>query len=131
MKKVTLRDLEALTGKHHKLIKQLLDRVPFERGPKGAHLYESTVALPIIYNRVSSLEEARTRQAETAAKLNQIRAEALSKTRIPIDLVLSIHDQTLQAMAATLKAAKDKVLTVELINSIFADFRAIPDKLRW
>jgi hypothetical protein len=131
MKKVTLRDLEALTGKHHKLLKQVLDRVSFERGPKGAHLYDSTVALPVIYNRVSSLEEARTRQAESAAKLNQIRAEALSKTRIPIDLVTSILDQTLQAMAATLKAAKGKVLTVELINSIFEDFRAIPTKLNW
>jgi hypothetical protein len=131
MKKVTLRDLEALTGKHHKLIKEVLDRVPFQRGPKGAHFYESTVALPIIYDRVSSLEEARTRQAESAAKLNQIRAETLSKTRIPIDLVTSILDQTLQAMAATLKAAKDKVLTVELINQIFADFRAIPAKLKW
>ena len=131
MKKVTLRDLEALTGKHHKLLKQVLDRVPFERGPKGAHLYDSAVVLPIIYDRVSSLEEARIRQADTAAKLNQIRAEVLSKTRIPIDLVLSIHDQALQAMAATLKAAKDKVLTVELINNIFEDFRAILAKLRW
>ena len=34
-------------------------------------------------------------------------------------------------MAATLKAAKDKVLTVELINNIFEDFRAIPAKLKW
>ena len=34
-------------------------------------------------------------------------------------------------MVATLKAAKDKVLTVDLINQIFADFRAIPAKLKW
>jgi hypothetical protein len=131
MKKVTLRDLEAITGKHHKILKQVLDRVPFEHGPKGAHLYESTVALPVIYERVSSLEQARIRQAETAAELNQLRAELIAKTRIPIDLVTSTLDQTLQAMAAILKAAKGKVLTVELINNIFADFRAIPSKLNW
>jgi hypothetical protein len=31
------------------------------------------------------------RQLETAAHLNRIRAETLSKTRIPIDLVLSVR----------------------------------------
>jgi hypothetical protein len=73
----------------------------------------------------------RARQAETAAELNQLRAELIAKQRIPIDLVTSTLDQTLQAMAAILKAAKGKVLTVELINNIFADFRAIPSKLNW
>jgi hypothetical protein len=63
--------------------------------------------------------------------LNKVREEVLRKQRIPIELVLSIHDQTLQAMASTLKAAKGKVLTVELINQTFSDFRAIPAKLRW
>ena len=73
--------LECLTGKHHKFLKQLLDGVPFTAGPNRAHLYESTVALPVIYAAARSLEEARRRQAETAARLNEIRAEELSKTR--------------------------------------------------
>ena len=66
-----------------------------------------------------------------ARRLNKVREENLRKQRIPIELVTSTLDQTLQAMAATLKAAKDKVLTVELINNIFEDFRAIPAKLKW
>jgi hypothetical protein len=40
-------------------------------------------------------------------------------------------DQTLQAMVATLKASVGKVMTVESVNQIFSDFRAIPDRLRW
>ena len=131
MKKLTLRELEMLTGKHHKFLRELLQHVAFVRGPNRSHLYESTQALPAIYAGARSLEEARIKQAEAAARLNEIRAEELAKKRIPIELVTSPLDQTLQAMAATLKAAKDKVLTVELINNIFADFRAIPAKLNW
>jgi hypothetical protein len=131
MKLLTLRQLEELTGKHRKFLNELLQGIPFTPGANRARLYESTKALPAIYTRANSLEEARRIQCETAAHLNRIRAEVLSKTRIPIDLVLSIHDQVLQAMSATLKAAKGKVLTVELINNIFEDFRKIPDKLNW
>ena len=99
-------------------------------GQKGAHLYDSREALPLIY-AVDNLEAARAEQARSQAALNKVREEILRKQLIPLDLVTSILDQTLQAMAATLKAAKDKVLTVELINQIFADFRAIPEKLNW
>jgi hypothetical protein len=94
-------------------------------GQKGAHLYDSREALPLIYT-VDNLEAARAEQARSQAALNKVREENLRKQRIPIELVTSTLDQILQAMAATLKAAKDKVLTVELINNIFADFRAIP-----
>ena len=80
---------------------------------------------------VDNLEAARAEQARSQAALNKVREENLRKQRIPIELVTSTLDQTLQAMAATLKAAKDKVLTVELINNIFEDFRAIPAKLKW
>ena len=131
MKKLTLRELEMLTGKHHKFLRELLQHVPFVRGPNRSHLYESTQALPAIYAGARSLEEARIKQAEAAARLNEIRAEELAKKRIPIELVRDTLDQTLQAMSATLKASKDKVLTMELINNIFADFRAIPAKLNW
>jgi hypothetical protein len=131
MKKLTLRELEMLTGKHHKFLRELLQHIPFTRGPNRSHLYESTQALPAIYAGARSLEEARIKQAEAAARLNEIRAEELAKKRIPIEIVIETLDQTMQAMSATLKASKDKVLTMELINNIFADFRAIPAKLNW
>ena len=98
-------------------------------GQKGAHLYDSREALPLIY-AVDNLEAVRAEQARSQAALNKVREENLRKQRIPIELGTTL-DQALQAMAATLKAAKDKVLTVELINNIFEDFRAIPAKLKW
>jgi hypothetical protein len=127
---VSIKKLSELTGRHRQTIAKILADLPSVDGQKGAHLYESREALPLIY-AVDNLEAARAEQARSQAALNKVREENLRKQRIPIELVIETHDQVLQAMAATLKAAKGKVLTVELINSIFADFRAIPAKLRW
>ena len=127
---VSIKKLSELTGRHRQTIAKILVDLPAVDGEKGAKLYDSQEALPLIY-AVDTLEAARAEQARSQAALNRVREETLRKERIPLDLVLSIHDQVLQAMAATLKAAKDKVLTVELINSIFEDFRAIPTKLNW
>jgi hypothetical protein len=88
-------------------------------------LYSSEDALAAIY-KSDSLEAARTEQARTAAQLNAIRAEDLRKTRIPIAIVLQVHDEIFQAIAATLKAAEGKLLSKELINDIFDKFRSIP-----
>ena len=104
--------------------------MPFEAGKKGAKLYSSEDALAAIY-KTDSLEAARAEQARTAAQLNAIRAEDLRKTRIPIGIVLQVNDEIAQATAATLKAAKGKLLTAELINDIFDKFRSIPAKLKW
>src|SRR5262245_9499822 len=127
---VSIKKLSELTGRHRQTIaKNLVDLLPVD-GEKGAKLYDSQQALPLIY-AVDNLEAARAEQARSQAVLNKVREEILRKQHIPLDLVTSILDQTFQAMAATLKSAKDKVLTVELINDIFADFRAIPTKLNW
>ena len=45
MRKVTKRELELLTDKHGKFIKQALAGIPFERGPNRSHQYHSAVAL--------------------------------------------------------------------------------------
>ena len=127
---VSIKKLSELTGRHRQTIAKILVDLPVVDGEKGAKLYDSQQALPLIY-AVDNLEAARAEQARSQAALNKVREETLRKQRIPLDLVISVHDQVLQAMSATLKAAKDKVLTVDLINQIFADFRAIPAKLKW
>jgi hypothetical protein len=110
----------ALPRRHHSTARTTLGRQP-ERVDDGLlRRFLSLLHVAALLLDSISLSIRRDRYEET-----------LRKQRIPIDLVLSIHDQTLQAMAATLKAAKDKVLTVDLINSIFEDFRAIPAKLKW
>ena len=134
MRKVTKRELELLTDKHGKFIKQALAGIPFERGPNRSHQYHSAVALSAIYGAPGrSLEEARTKQAETAARLNEIRAEVLSKTRIPIQIVVDLIDEVFQAIAATMKAeaARGAALTTERVNELFEMFRCLPAKLKW
>jgi len=115
---------------HRDTVSKRLADLPFEAGKKGAKLYSSEHALAAIY-KTDSLEAARAEQARTAAQLNAIRAEDLRKTRIPIATVLQAHDEILQAIAATLKPAKGKLLTQDLINDIFDKFRSIPAKLKW
>ncbi len=128
--KLPILKIAELTGVHRDTISKRLADLPFEAGKKGAKLYSSEHALAAIY-KTDSLEAARAEQARTAAQLNAIRAEDLRKTRIPIATVLQAHDEILQAIAATFKAAKGKLLNQDLINDIFDKFRSIPAKLKW
>jgi hypothetical protein len=127
---LSISEISKLTGRDRRTVTKKLENFPHEQGEKGAHLYKSTDALAAVY-AADSLEAARAEQARSQAALNKVREEELRKQRIPIDLVLSIHDQTLQAMVATLKAAKDKTLTADLINELLGKFREIPAKLKW
>ena len=70
-------------------------------------LYESAEALPLVYS-VDNLATARTEQARSPAQPNAIRGEDLRKTRIPITIVLQVHDEIFQALAATLKSVLAK-----------------------
>ena len=128
--KLPILKIAELTGIHRDTISKRLADLPFDAGKKGAKLYTSEYALAAIY-KTDSLEAARAEQARTAAQLNAIRADVLRKTRIPIEIVLQAHGEIAQATAATLKAAKGKLLTEELINDIFDKFRSIPAKLKW
>ena len=128
--KLPIFKISELTGIHRDTISKRLADMPFEAGKKGAKLYSSEEALAAIY-KTDSLEAARAEQARTAAQLNAIRADVLRKTRIPIAIVLQVHDEILQAIVATLKAAEGKLLSRELINDIFDKFRSIPTKLKW
>ena len=87
-------------------------------------------ALAAVYS-ASSLEDARAKQALSRAALNAVREEVLRKTRIPIEIVTQVMDEIFQSMAATLKAARGKTLSLELINQLFDEFRSIPAKLKW
>jgi hypothetical protein len=126
--KVSITRLWELTGRERSFIRKKLQGLACLNGDKRAHLYESTEALPIIYS-VESLEVARARHALSQASLNAVREESLRKQRIPIETVEEVWDQTFQSVAATIKAAKGKKLSTELINELFDKFRAAPSKL--
>ena len=116
--KLPILKIAELTGIHRDTISKRLADLPFEAGKKGAKLYSSEDALAAIY-KTDSLEAARAEQARTAAQLNAIRADVLRKTRIPIEIVLQVNDEICQATAATLKAAKGKLLTAGAYQRYF------------
>jgi hypothetical protein len=87
-------------------------------------LYESTEAPPLVY-AVDNLEAARAEQVSSATQLNAIRAEDLRKTGIPITIVLQVHDEIFQAIAATLKSVRAKSSVWVRIPS------AAPSKMRF
>ena len=126
--KLPILKFTELTGIHRDTISKRLADLPFEAGKKGAKLYESTVALPLIY-AVDNLEAARAKQALTQASLNAIREEVLRKERIPIQIVLDTMDEIFQAIGATLKNCKE--LNPARVNELFAKFREAPKKLKW
>jgi hypothetical protein len=128
--KVSINQLWEWTGRERRLIKKKLEGLPFTNGQNKGHLYESTEALPIIYS-VENLEIARAKHALSQASLNAVREETLRKKRIPIEIVEEVWDETFQSVASTIKAARGKKLTTELINELFDKFRAVPKKLKW
>ena len=91
-----ISQISELTGVHRDTVSKRLANLRFEAGKKGAKLYRSKDALAAIY-KTDSLEAARAEQARTAAQLNTKRAENLRKTRIPISIVLQVHDEIFQA----------------------------------
>ena len=120
--------LSQLTGRNPRTITKRLEDLQYINGPKGAHLYESREALPLIY-AVDNLEAARAEQARSQAALNKIREENLRKERIPIQIVLDTMDEIFQAIGATLKNCKE--LSPARVNELFAKFREAPKKLKW
>jgi len=89
---VSIKKLSKLTGRHRQTIaKNLVDLLAVD-GEKGAKLYDSQQALPLLY-AVDNLEAARAEQARSQAALNKVREETLRKQRIPLDLVTSTLDQ--------------------------------------
>jgi hypothetical protein len=124
--------LSDITGHDRKTIARRLESLTPTEGAKGAKLYESGKALELIYgvraNR-QSVDEAKREDYIQRAALSKARREVLDRTRIPIEIPLQATEQALQAIVNTLKFSVGKVLTVELVNAMLADFRAIPDEL--
>ncbi len=127
---LSISQLSELTGRERRTVSNKLADIPHTPGDKGAMLYESTQALPLIY-AVDNLEAARAAQARSQASLNALREEDIRKLRIPLPLALREIDAVFQAIGSTLKAAKGKKLSADKINELFDKWRELPSKLKW
>jgi len=122
---LSINQLSELTGRDRRTITKQLEDLHFVDGEKGAYLYESSEALPLIYC-ADNLEAARAKQALSQASLNAVREEDLRKQRIPRPIVLDAIDESFQSISATLKAAKGKKLTPHRINELLDKLRLDP-----
>jgi hypothetical protein len=132
--KISISAASRLTGKHRSTISKVASELQSFPGRKGALLYDSRELLQGLYigtDGAPTASEALRQLSLARAEQVRLQNEITRKKRIPLDLVMDILDQTLQAMAATLKATNGKVMTQDSINEIFADFRAIPGRLNW
>ena len=127
---LSISQLAELTAFDRRTIAKSLKDLPSIDGERGALLYESTEALPAMF-KVDSLEAARAKQANSQASLNAVREQDLRRQRIPLQVVADTMDEVFQALGSTLKAAKGKTLSTEMINELFDKFRAAPAKLKW
>jgi hypothetical protein len=128
--RVTMNWLASCSGMHFNTVKKRLTGLESDRNGK----FDRVTALGRLYvgeDGEMTYSEVQKRLALEKTKQIQLQNEVTRKERIPIGIVMDIHDQTLQAMVATLKASVGKVMTVESVNQIFSDFRAIPNRLRW
>src|SRR5438046_287851 len=122
----SINQLSDLTRRHrHTIAKRLID-LPSIDGPKGARLYESTEALPLIY-AVDNLEAARAKQALSQASLNAVKEEELRKQQVPRQLALDEMNALFQAIGAILKNIKE--LSPNRVSEIFDKFRAVQRKI--
>jgi hypothetical protein len=133
MAEFSISQLSALTKKDRRTITARVAGIPHLAGRKGAHLYDSALALAAIYRTDAdgkSLDDAKKEQALSAAELNRARKEDLDRRRIPIEIPIAATDQAMQAIAAILKAAKGQTLTPKKINELLSKLRAVPAQLK-
>lgn len=132
MPDLSITQLADLTGKDRRTVTLRLAKLENKDGARGAMLYDSKQALELIYEvSGKTVDEAKREDYLQRAALAKVRREELERTRIPIEIPLRATNQALQALVAQLKSAEGKVLTVDLINAMLAEFRKIPDKLQW
>jgi hypothetical protein len=127
---LSISQLAELTAFDRRTIAKSLKDLRSINGERGALLYESTEALPALFH-TDSLEAARAKQANSQASLNAVREQDLRRQRIPLQVVTDTMDEVFQALGSTLKAAKGKTLSTEMINELFDKFRAAPAALKW
>lgn len=125
---VSINQLSEWTGQDRRTITRRLADLHFVDGEKGAYLYESCEALPLIYNAKNPRDALDQKRCEEI----DVRIQSARKERIPLKLIiLPIWDAAIQAFAATLKAAKGRKLDTAKINELLAILRSVRLPLTW
>jgi hypothetical protein len=88
-----MSQLAEVTGFDRKTVDKRLQGLPYQKGPKGAHLYDASEALPILFipQETSEIEkemqEAQLRRERALAEKAEIDVAIKRKQLVPIDEV--------------------------------------------
>lgn len=134
--KISELRLAELTGRTRATIRKRLADTPHEKGPHKARLYESSVALEILFRgnaeggeTLSLHEEQRllTRARREEIELNM---QVLRKERIPLDDIAEINDRAFSNIAGILKSRLGKFFDDATLQDCFAELCGIGERLR-
>jgi len=74
---------------------------------------------------------AKLAKIKSERELIELNMQITRKERVPLDDVIAVNNEVDMAIAGILKSNVNKVLTRDLINEIFEQFRNIPESLGW
>ncbi len=136
MRLISENEASELTGKDRKTVKRRLDGIQSEPGKHGARLYPSDQALEAIILGTTTVDGEKITTPEALRRLTirkdadiALNMEIKRGERIPLDMVVSLLDETFQGIAAILKSTKGKRMEESTINEIFAKLRDLPNHL--
>ena len=118
---VSINQLSEWTGKDRRTITTRLKDLAHVDGAKGAYLYESSEALELIYGKGAGKPDLEAKRCEEI----DLNMSIKRKERIPLRIASTLWDTGLQSFAATLKAAKGKVLDAAKINELLEILRSV------
>lgn len=128
--------LAELTQRDRKTVRAKLMEVPYEDGPRNAKLYESHIALGVLYGVGADYKKGVVTPQEAARRLTLKRTEEIDlnmevtrRERIPLEDVEEHNEQVLGNIAGIFKANEGKQLSPELIQELFAELRRMDEVL--
>jgi len=131
--KQSISELSHLTGMDRRRIRAALCDLPSETGPKGALLYESTEALPLLYLQPGDgdtfdLTSERARLAHHQANRAELEADQLAGSLIAIEAVADIVGQEYANVRSKLLAIPSRAAP-QLIGLSIVAVKALLDDL--
>jgi phage terminase Nu1 subunit (DNA packaging protein) len=128
----SIRDLIDITKKSDKTIKKKLENVVPVPGPKGAKLYDSAIALNLIYNDVGDLSTERAKltvlqQQLAELKIGELRGELVSITEVQKEVMREYAYVRAQMRSIPSKMAKPLSMVTDP-NEIHARIKAAVDE---